>query len=70
MKTNYYIFFIKKQLTLKMQNSSVVVASNEKEKQYCIDTVREMHLGFDMLPVRKCNRNRIAILLNEVKSIS
>jgi len=69
MKTNYYIFFIKKRLTPKMHNSSVVVSSNEKERQFCINTIREMHLGFDMLPVRKCNRNRIAILLNEVKSI-
>ena len=69
MKTNYCIFFIKKKLTPKMIDSSVVVTSNEEEKQYCIDTVRNMKLGFNMLPVRKCNRNRIAILLNEVKSL-
>lgn len=69
MKTNYCIFFIKKRLTVKMKDSSIVVTSNIKEKEYCIRTVRDMHLGFDMLPVKKINRNRIAILLNEVKSL-
>ena len=69
MKTNYNIFFIAKRVTPKMPNSSIVITSNIKQKEYCIKTVRELHLGFDMLPVRKCNRNRIALLLGEVKSL-
>lgn len=70
MKTNYNIFFIKKRLSLKMENSNIAITSNEKERQYCIDAVRELHLNFDMLPVKKINRDRIAILLNEVKSLN
>lgn len=69
MKTNYCIFFIKKTVTPKMVNSSVVITSNIKEQEFCINTIRDMHLGFDMLPVKKCNRNRIALLLGEVKSL-
>ena len=69
MKTNYNIFFIAKRITPKMQNASIVVTSNVKEFNFCIKTVRSMNLGFDMLPVKKCNRNRIALLLNEVKSL-
>lgn len=69
MRNNYHIFFIAKKLTVKMKNSSVVTTSNEKEKEYCIKTVRSMNLSFDMLPVKKINRNRIALLLGEVQSL-
>ena len=69
MKTNYNIFFIKKRLTPKMINSSIIVTSNIKEKEFCINVVRELHLGFDMLPVKHINRSRIALLLKEVKSL-
>lgn len=69
MKAKYCVFFIKKSITPLMKNSSVVVTSNLKEQEFCINTIRDMNLGFDMLPIRKCNRNRIALLLNEVKSI-
>ncbi len=69
MKVNYCVFFIKKRLTLKMKNSSVVVTSNIKEQEYCIKTIRDMNLSFNMLPVKKCNRNRIALLLGQVESL-
>ena len=70
MKKHYCIFFIKKKLTPKMLNSSVVITSNIKEAEFCINTIRDLHLSFDMLPIKKVNRNRIALLLNEVKSIT
>ena len=70
MKHKYCIFFIKKSITPLMKNSSIVVTSNIKETAFCINTIRDMHLGFDMLPIKKCNGNRIALLLNEVKSIN
>ena len=70
MKTNYCIFFIKKKLTPKMNNSNIVVTSNSKEMMFCINTIRDMHLQFDMLPVKEVNRNRIALLLNQVESIN
>jgi len=70
MKTNYCIFFIKRKLTPKMANSSIVVTSDLREQEFCINTIRDMHLGFDMLPITKCNRNRIALLLGEVRSIT
>ena len=70
MKHRYCIFFIKKKLTPKMLDSSIVVTENNKEMMFCINTIRDMHLQFNMLPIKKCNRNRIALLLNEVKSIN
>ena len=70
MKNHYCIFFIKKSLTPKMLNSVKVVTSNLREQEFCIKTIRNMHLQFDMLPVKHINRNRIALLLNEVKSIN
>ena len=70
MKYKYCIFFIKKSITPLMKHSSVVVTSNIRETMFCINTIRNMHLGFDMLPIKKCNRNRIALLLNKVKSLN
>lgn len=70
MKHKYCIFFIKKKLTPKMSNSNIVITSNNKEMMFCINTIRDMHLSFDMLPVKHANRNRIALLLNEVESIT
>ena len=69
MKHKYCIFFIKEKLTPKMLNSSIVITSNSNEQEFCINTIRDMKLSFDMLPVKKCNRNRIALLLGEVKSL-
>ena len=52
-----------------MRHSSIVVTSNNREMEFCINTIRNLHLSFDMLPVKHINRNRIALLLNVVKSI-
>jgi len=65
------LFFITKRslkdYTLKFR-SKRLLAKNTQEKDNIISFCREHKLSYDMLPLKKCNVNRIALLLNEVKS--
>jgi len=63
-----FLFCIAESLTPKMRRSlKLVVKDNRIEdiKGYC----REKNIAFDMIPITKENTNRLAIVLNQVKTI-
>ena len=68
----YNLFFISKHslrdYVLKHRGKKIL-AKNIQEKDNIINFCRSHKLAYDMLPVKKCNYNRIALLMNEVKSI-
>jgi len=68
----YNLFFITKRslrdYTLK-HRSKRILAKSIQEKNNIINFCRSHKLMYDMLPLQKCNYNRIALLMNEVKSI-
>lgn len=63
-----FLFCIADTLTPKMRRSlKLIVKGNRIEniKGYC----REKNIAFDMIPITKENTNRLAVVLNQVKSI-
>ena len=67
----YNLFFITKRslrdCVLK-HRSKKILAKNIQEKDNIINFCRSHKLAYDMLPLRKCNYTRIALLLKEVKN--
>ena len=64
------LFLIKKKLTPKMKNAVRVKTNNESEKRQVINTVRSLKYSYYMIPITKVNFINIALMLNEVKSIT
>ena len=64
------LFLIKKHLTPKMKNAVRVKTNNESEKRQVINTVRSLKYSYYMIPITKVNFINIALMLNEVKSIT
>ena len=72
LKMKYNLFFITRHslrdYVLK-HRSKKILAKNIQEKDNIINFCRSHKLSYDMLPLRKCNYARIALLTDEVKSI-
>ena len=68
----YNLFFITKcslrDCVLKHRGKKIL-AKNIQEKNNIINFCRNHKLSYDMLPLEKCNYARIALLMNEIKSI-
>ena len=63
-----FLFCIADKLTPKMRRSLKLVVKNntiESIKQYC----RDKGMAYDMIPINKANISRLAIVLNQVKSV-
>ena len=63
-----FLFCIGDRLTPKMRRSLKLVVKNntvENIKQYC----RDKGMAYDMIPINKTNLNRLAVVLNQVKTI-
>jgi len=63
-----FLFCIGDSLTPKMRRSLKLVVKNntiEGIKTYC----REKGMAYDMIPINKQNVSRLAVVLNQVKSI-
>ena len=68
----YNLFFITKcslRDCVLEHRSKRILAKNIQEKDNIINFCRSHKLAYDMLPLQKCNYNRIALLMNKVKSI-
>ena len=69
----YNLFFITRHslrdYVLKHRGKKIL-AKSIQEKNNIINFCRSHKLAYDMLPLRKCNYTRIALLMNEVKSIT
>jgi len=69
----YNLFFITKRSLrdyVLEHRSKKILAKSIQEKNNIISFCRSHKLAYDMLPLRKCNYTRIALLLNKVKSIT
>ena len=69
MKKERFLMCIAERLTPKMRNSLKLKATKpevENLKTYC----REKHLDFDVIPITAVNFGRLAVVLNQVKSIN
>ena len=68
----YNLFFITKHslrdCVLKHRGKKIL-AKSIQEKNNIISFCRNHKLSYDMLPLEKCNYNRIALLMNKIKSI-
>ena len=68
----YNLFFISKHslrdCVLKYR-SKRILAKSIQEKNNIINFCRDHKLSYDMLPLKRCNINRIALLVGKVKSI-
>ena len=53
-----------------MKNAVRVKTNNESEKRQVINTVRSLKYSYYMIPITKVNFINIALMLNEVKSIT
>ena len=63
-----FLVCVAKRLTPKMRRSLKMVVGNnrlEEIKGYC----RERGMGFDIIPITKVNVGRLAVVLNQVKSV-
>ena len=63
-----FLFCIADTLTPKMRRSLKLIVKNNKIeniKEYC----REKGFAFDMIPVNKQNINRLAVVLNQVRTV-
>jgi len=67
-KSEKFLVCIADRLTPKMRNSLKLEVKKGKlddVKGYC----REKHLDFDIIPINATNFGRIAVVMNQVKSI-
>ena len=68
MKEERFMMCIANRLTPKMRNSlklDVKQKQVDELKTYC----REKHLAFDIIPINATNFGRLAVVMNQVKSI-
>ena len=68
MKNERFLMCIANRLTPKMRNSLKLDVEQEQVnelKTYC----REKDLAFDVIPINATNFGRIAVVMNQVKSI-
>ena len=68
MKSEKFLVCIAERLTPKMRHS-LKVEVEKKQLDAIKQSCREKNLDFDMIPINATNFGRIAVVLNQVKSI-
>ena len=64
------LFIIQKRLNKRIKNALKILTENQVEKDNLIYDIRKNHLQYYMIPISHINRNRLALVFNQVKSIT